>query len=82
MGSPLPDSEFLNGRTAIQAGLAGLLIDPEMILKLAATIKPIQAGTGTLDAFVQYRPDCPVQLACFCFRERLRFLQRVEFGPE
>ena len=50
---------------ADRAGLAGALVDAEMVLKIAAAVDPIDAGTIAADALLQDFPDGTVKFFNF-----------------
>lgn len=51
VGAALGDFCFLNWMTTIGAGVAGLLINLEMVLEIPSAIDPINTGTFLIDRF-------------------------------
>ena len=57
MGTTLADNDPDDGRAAGGTRLTGALVSPEMILKLAAAIYPIDAGSIAAKALSQRGAD-------------------------
>lgn len=53
MGAALAEGDALDGRAADGTGLAGALVDAEVVLKIAAAIDPIDGGAIAANAFFQ-----------------------------
>ena len=57
MRSALPDDDLFYGGTANRAGLTSAAVRPEMVLKIAAAINPVDAGAVAADACRQNAAD-------------------------
>lgn len=65
MRAPLADQDTPDRGAAGGAGLAGTLIDPEVILEPAAAIDPVDAGAVVSQAGAQGGPDPPPEPSDF-----------------
>ena len=66
MGAALTYFCLFNGVSTPRAGIAGLLIDLEVILKIPSSIHPVDAGTFLVNAFGEHKADRIQQPASLC----------------
>ena len=65
MRPTLADHYSSNGRATNGTGLAGTAIDPEMVLKTAASVNPINASTVVINTRLQDRSNAMQQFLRF-----------------
>ena len=54
MRAALPDDDLFDRGTTNRAGLTAAAVCPEMVLKIAAAVDPVDAGAVAANAFLQY----------------------------
>ena len=82
MGASLPYSGLVDRLTAARAGVSGLLIDLEMVLKISAPVDPIDTGSVRLNPLREGDPDGFEQPGCVLQVERFTGLEGVDAGSE
>src|SRR3989304_189637 len=63
VSASLPYRSTSNRSPATRTGFAGLLIDLEMVLEIAATVDPVDTGAVAANAFPQHFANRPQQFA-------------------
>ncbi len=80
MGAALTDLDALDGSATYRTGLPGALVSAEMILKIAATVNPINTGAIATDAFFKNCPDGRKQFCTLLSSEIACDSQRMQLG--
>ena len=57
MRPALSDQYALDGCITNRTGITSTLVNTEIILEIASTVDPIDAGTLAIDSILQYLPD-------------------------
>ena len=57
MRPALSNQDPLDGCITNWTGITSTLVDAEIILKIASTVDPIDAGALAIDSILQYLPD-------------------------
>ena len=82
VGASLSYSGFVNRLTAARAGVACLLIDLEMVLKISSAVDPVDTGTVGLNPTGKGKPDGFQKPGGILQVEQLTGLQGVDAGSE
>ena len=82
MGASLPYSGLVDRLTAARAGVSGLLIDLEMVLKISAAVDPVDTGTVGFNPTRKGEPDSIEQPGGILQVEGFAGLKRVDAGSE
>ena len=82
VGASLSHSSFVDRLTAARAGVASLLIDLEMVLKISSAVDPVDTGAVGLNPLREGEPDGFEQPGCTLQVERFAGLKRVDAGSE
>lgn len=82
MGASLPYSGLVDRLTAARAGVSGLLIDLEMVLKISTAIDPVDTGAVGFNPTRQGEPDSLQQPGSVLQIEQFTGFQGVDAGSE
>lgn len=82
VGSSLPYSGLVDRLTAARAGVSGLLIDLEMILKISPAVDPVYTCAVGFNPTRQGEPDRLQQPGSVLQIEQFSGLQGVDAGSE
>jgi hypothetical protein len=80
--APLPKNDSLDWGSATDTGLCGALINPEIILEIAAPVNPIDAGTVPLNPFAQNPADTGPEHSGLFLGKRARKAQRMKLSQK
>ena len=82
MGASLPYSGLVDRLTAARAGVSGLLIDLEMVLKISTPVDPVDTGAIGFNPTRQGEPDSLQQPGSVLQIEQFTGFQGVDAGSE
>jgi hypothetical protein len=80
VSAALAHDDALDRGSTTEAGFSSALVNPEIVLEFASPVDPIDAGTVSLDPFLQYLADARPECSCLLLGKRVGKPQRVKLS--